>query len=92
MPRGESTVASEHLTPTEFRIFKRLVAGCGSVVTHRMLEAAVWEDYPAVDLPTSIRKYVQRVRAKLSDDVMAPVWIMTIPRIGYSQSLPFSFC
>ena len=69
------------ITPTEFKLLYLLVKNRGMVVTHRFLERALWGD--RVDSASLVKKYVQRLRKKLSDEARNPQWIASVHGTGY---------
>ena len=71
-----------HLSPTEFRLLHTLVRHRGVVVTHGVLQQAIWGDVSG-GTPEVVKKYVQRLRRKLGDDPAHPHWIVTLPGVGY---------
>ena len=72
-----------HLTNTEFKLLHLLMRNPGSAVRHGMVERALWgED---VDGATSVKKYVHRVRRKLSEaSDEGYEFIRSVYGIGYS--------
>jgi two-component system, OmpR family, KDP operon response regulator KdpE len=71
-----------HLTPTEFRLLEVLVANPGRVLRHRWLLQRVWGGRFGADV-TYLRVYIGQLRRKLADDSERPLWIETIPSVGY---------
>lgn len=69
------------VTNTEFKLLFLLVKNRGMVVHHRFLERALWGD--RVDSAPLVKKYVQRLRKKLSDDAKNPHWIASVHGTGY---------
>ena len=69
------------LTSTEFRVLHVLLRNRGTVATHEFLGRAIWGDRG--DNAALVKKYVQRLRSKLSDDPRNPKWIATIHGVGY---------
>ena len=69
------------ITHTEFKLLFLLVKNRGMVVHHRFLERALWGD--RVDSAPLVKKYVQRLRKKLSDDAKKPHWIASVHGTGY---------
>ena len=70
-----------NLTSTEFRLLHLLLKHHGTVVTHRLLEVTLWGDH--VDSSALAKKYVQRLRRKLSDDCNGHRWILNVHGVGY---------
>ncbi|MFH1560078.1 MAG: response regulator transcription factor [Chloroflexota bacterium] len=69
------------MTPTEFKLLYLLSKNRGAVVHHRLLEQALWGD--RVESASLVKKYVQRVRKKLSDNPGHPQWIASVHGTGY---------
>jgi two-component system KDP operon response regulator KdpE len=70
------------LTPTEYSIFKFLVAHAGKVVTHQQLLRGVWgPEYQ--NESHYVRVYVGQLRQKLERDPARPRYILTEPGVGY---------
>lgn len=69
------------LTPTEFRLLYVLMSNRSAVVSHRFLERLLWGD--RYDAGSLLKKYIQRLRKKLEDDPMDPIWISTLRGVGY---------
>ncbi|HEX4689026.1 MAG TPA: response regulator transcription factor [Nocardioides sp.] len=72
--------AAVTLTPTEFRLLRRLMAEPGVVVRRRALIAAAWPDGAVVSHNT-LDSYIRRLRQKL-DDLQA-TGISTARGVGY---------
>lgn len=70
-----------NLTPTEFRLLYILMSNRSAVVSHRFLERLLWGD--RYDAGSLLKKYIQRLRKKLEDDPMDPIWISTLRGVGY---------
>ena len=69
------------LTSTEFRVLYMLVKNCVSVVSHESLERTIWgEEHDSSGL---IKKYVQRLRAKLMDPAEDSRFIASVHGVGY---------
>ena len=70
------------LTPTEYALLQLLVLNVGKVLAHTQLLNKVWgSEY------SSEREYlhvfVRRLRTKLESDPANPIYLVTIPGIGY---------
>ncbi len=74
-----------HLTPTEFDILQYLAERMGKVVTHRELLKAVWGDVYG-DEREYLRVFISQLRRKIEDDPVRPVYIQTVPGVGYRFS------
>jgi two-component system KDP operon response regulator KdpE len=74
-----------HLTPTEFDILQYLADRMGKVVGHRELLKAVWGDVYG-DEREYLRVFISQLRRKIEDDPVRPVYIQTVPGVGYRFS------
>jgi two-component system KDP operon response regulator KdpE len=70
------------LTPIEYNLLQHLAKNAGHVMPHHTLLEKVWgaEYTNATDY---LKVYVQRLRAKLYDNLSAPQLILTERRVGY---------
>jgi two-component system KDP operon response regulator KdpE len=70
------------LTPTEYDLFKLLVAHAGKVITQQQLLQQVWGgDYH--DKAHLLRVNISNLRHKLEPDPTRPTYIVTEPGVGY---------
>jgi two-component system response regulator MprA len=77
---GERSVA---LTPTEFRLLGRLMAGAGQVVRREALVAAGWP-MGAMVHDNTLDTYIRRLRRKVDDLGELPQSIHTARGVGYT--------
>jgi len=78
------TVAGKEvkLTPTEYSLLQEFVLNAGKVLTHTYLLNKVWGlDYR--EEREYLHVFVRRLRAKLEPDPTNPVYIVTVPGVGY---------
>ena len=70
------------LTPIEYNLLQHLAKNAGHVMPHHTLLEKVWgaEYTNATDY---LKVYVQRLRAKLCDNLSVPQLILTERRVGY---------
>ncbi len=70
------------LTPIEYNLLQHLAKNAGHVMPHHTLLEKVWgaEYTNATDY---LKVYIQRLRAKLCDNLSAPQLILTERRVGY---------
>ncbi len=70
------------LTPIEYNLLQHLAKNAGHVMPHHTLLEKVWgaEYTTATDY---LKVYIQRLRAKLCDNLSAPQLILTERRVGY---------
>ena len=73
------------LTPTEFRFLAELSTSAGMVLTYEQLLDRVWGPTHSDDL-RPVRTLVKNLRRKIGDDAKDPIYISTIPSIGYRMS------
>jgi DNA-binding winged helix-turn-helix (wHTH) protein len=78
LTRGESVLRT---TPKALQVLEVLLQAQGNLVTLDELTTAVWHDV-YVDR-TTIHQNVATLRRLLEDDPKAPVFIETVPRLGY---------
>ena len=74
------------LTPTEFRLLCLMANNRHVVISRDFIQRVIW----GADIPTgdTLKKYVQRLRAKLGDDARNPRWIKTVHGVGYRFNVP----
>ncbi len=70
------------LTPTEFSLLQQLALHAGKVMTHGMLLQKVWgEQYYSER--EYLRVFIGRLRRKIEPDPENPIYISTVPGVGY---------
>lgn len=70
------------LTPHEYSLLVLLATNAGRVLTHRTLLEKAWGPQYAADLAI-LKKYIHRLRKKLSDHSGHPQTILTHRGVGY---------
>ena len=75
------------LTPTEYKLLYELSINAGSVLTYDHLLSRIWSDDYSGDNQV-VRTFVKSLRAKLGDKPNNPVYISTLPRVGYRMPKP----
>jgi two-component system KDP operon response regulator KdpE len=70
------------LTPTEYNLLQELVTNAGKVLTHHHLLNNIWGPEYAEEREY-LHVFIRRIRAKIEEDPAAPVYILTVPGIGY---------
>lgn len=73
------------LTPTEYDLLKVLLTHRGKILTRQTLLQAVW----GADVATNVHNlhvYVAHLRQKIELDPLHPLFILTIPGVGYRFS------
>ena len=71
------------------QILEMLVTRPGEVVTREEICARLWPGGPSVDPVSGLNTAMARLRAALNDVAEKPLYIETIPRLGYRLSRPF---
>jgi two-component system KDP operon response regulator KdpE len=71
-----------HLTPIEYRLLGRLIAGAGKLLTHRQLLREVWGPSHVEDTHY-LRVHMGHLRQKLEDDPAQPRHLLTETGVGY---------
>jgi len=77
----------KNLTPTEYRLLYYLATNAGRVMLHSDLLSKVWglEYAGATDY---LRVYVRHLRTHLESKDSEPVYILTVPGVGYVLKCP----
>jgi two-component system KDP operon response regulator KdpE len=75
------------LTPTEFKLLAVLLSEPGRVLTHQQILKRVWGPRYTSAM-NYLRVYMKRLRGKLEDDPMRPVYLMNELGVGYRFRLP----
>lgn len=71
-----------HLSPVEYRMLECLAFNAGTVVTYQMLLEKIWGPY-ANGGSRILRVNMTNIRKKIEKTPIEPVYITTIPRVGY---------
>ena len=74
--------AEVHLTPTEYRLLRVLVANAGRVITQRQLLREVWGPSHS-EQSHYLRIYMGHLRQKLEADPAQPKHLLTETAVGY---------
>ncbi len=70
------------LTPTEYNLLQELALNAGKVLTHSHLLKKVWG--PEYGGETDyLHTFIRRLRRKLEPDSPEPLYIITVPGVGY---------
>ena len=78
--------AAVRLTGLELKLLESLMLHPGQVLPTDTLITAVWG--PEGGDRTMLKQLMYRLRAKIEHDASAPVYIETVPGIGYAFSIP----
>jgi TolB-like protein len=65
------------------RLLCLLLAKAGELVTRDAIRQTIWQDGTTVDFEVGVNRCIRQLRAALGDDIVAPRYIKTIPRLGY---------
>jgi DNA-binding response OmpR family regulator len=79
--------APKHLTRLEFRLLYTLMVHRGQVLSSETLVERVWR-YSGSGDRDLVRGLVKRLRAKIEPDPHLPIYIITIPGVGYRLQEP----
>jgi two-component system KDP operon response regulator KdpE len=71
-----------HLTRTEFELLVYMARNRGRILTHAMLESAVWGDAEQVGRE-SLKQFISALRKKIELDCRYPQWIVSEHGVGY---------
>ena len=66
-----------------FRVLEALLDSAGQVVTRESLYTRIWPGKVYIDVDRGLNNAVNRLRQALDDSGSTPVFIETLPRIGY---------
>ena len=73
------------LTATEYQLLFELSTNAGRVLTQDHLLRRVWgPEYLGDSQP--LRTFVKKLRRKLGEDASSPIYIFTVPRVGYRMA------
>lgn len=78
-----------HLTPLEFRLLQHLMIHRGQVLSTETLIEHVW-GYQGSGDRDLLKQLIRRLRRKIENDPAHPLYIETVPNIGYCFAGPFS--
>ncbi len=78
------------LQPQPARLLLLLLSNAGGLVSRETIQASLWRDGTTVDFEIGVNRCVRQLRAALSDDSVAPRYVRTVPRLGYSFIAPVS--
>jgi Tol biopolymer transport system component/DNA-binding winged helix-turn-helix (wHTH) protein len=66
-----------------FIVLLKLLEHPGKLVSRQDLSKALWPADTFVDFDTGLNKVIKQLRAVLGDPAEAPVFIVTVPKLGY---------
>jgi two-component system KDP operon response regulator KdpE len=70
------------LTATEFKLLRELVLGAGQTLTYKYLLGKIWGPEYKTEREY-LHVYIGHLRAKLEPDPRNPVYIISVPGVGY---------
>jgi TolB-like protein/DNA-binding winged helix-turn-helix (wHTH) protein len=76
------------LRPQPFQILIELLSRSGELVTREELRDKLWSSETFVDFEQSLNTSIKELRAALSDSAAEPVYVETVPRLGYRLIAP----
>jgi len=65
------------------RILALLVNNAGALITRDQIREAIWGSETYVDFEQSLNFCIRQIRMALSDSAANPVFVETLPRLGY---------
>jgi Tol biopolymer transport system component/DNA-binding winged helix-turn-helix (wHTH) protein len=71
------------LTPQAFQVLHLLLENSGQMVSREELHQALWPVDTFVDFDHGLNNAINRIRDVLADSADTPVFIETLPRLGY---------
>lgn len=72
-----------NLTPTEFRLLTVLAQHNGQVLSRRQILDAVWGYSAEIESERTVNVHIRRLREKIEYAPSEPMFILTVPGIGY---------
>src|ERR1700761_8982564 len=66
------------------RLLRLLLLHAGDLVPRDTICKTLWDDGINVDFDVAVNRCIRQIRAALDDQIDAPRFIKTIPRLGYS--------
>ncbi|HEY6251951.1 MAG TPA: winged helix-turn-helix domain-containing protein [Candidatus Angelobacter sp.] len=81
-------IALIHLQPQPAQLLLCLLKAAGQVVSREELRQRLWGDTVFVDFDRGLNFCVAQVRSALNDDPNRPVYIRTLPKLGYQFIAP----
>jgi DNA-binding response OmpR family regulator len=75
------------LTPTESRLLHLLIAHTGQVLPPSIISSRMWGD-DEVGKSGLIKTHMRHLRQKVERDAHSPRYILTVPGMGYTFTVP----
>lgn len=76
------------LRPQAFKILSLLVSAAGQLITRERIRQEVWGEETFVDFNQGLNVCIRQIRETLGDDVEAPRYVETVPKLGYRFIAP----
>ncbi len=76
------------LQPQPARLLELLVSQAGKVVDRDQIHQAIWGSETQVDYDLGVNRCIRQIRGALQDRSESPVYVKTLPRIGYRFIAP----
>ena len=76
------------LQPQPARLLELLVSQAGNVVGRDQIHQAIWGSEIQVDYELGVNRCIRQIRSALHDRSESPVYVKTVPRIGYRFIAP----
>jgi len=76
------------LTPKEFDLLYLLMESHGKVLSREAIRRALWKDSNLYSWSRVIDVHIQHLRQKIEADPSSPVYIHTVPGVGYRSCSP----
>jgi DNA-binding winged helix-turn-helix (wHTH) protein/Tol biopolymer transport system component len=69
-------------------VLSYLIRNSGRIVTREELQAHLWGEDTFVDFESGLNFCIRQIRTALHDNATAPVYVQTVPRVGYRFIAP----
>lgn len=73
-------------TPKEYDLLRHLIVNRGKLLTHKEILKKVWGVAHGEDI-VYLRVYIGQIREKIEENPASPVYIVTVPGIGYRMEI-----
>jgi Tol biopolymer transport system component/DNA-binding winged helix-turn-helix (wHTH) protein len=76
------------IAPQPLRVLMLLVERAGEIVTRDQLRELTWGQEVVVDFEVGLNRCIGRLRTALSDNADKPLYLQTVPKVGYRFIAP----
>ncbi len=76
----------QSFTPKEYDLLRHFMINRGKMLTHKEILKKVWGDAHADDT-VYLRVYIGQIREKIEENPALPIFITTVPGIGYRMEI-----